>query len=584
MNIAIYARVSSETQAKDGTIQSQLEALREYAQSNNQQVISECVDDGYSGADLNRPGLDQLRDVAADGLIEAVLILAPDRLSRKQANQIILLEEFKKHQVQVVFINQPIGESAEDNLLLQIQGAVSEYERAKIMDRTRRGMLHALRKGQVYAGNTPYGYKYVPKTNTSLGTYAIDEQEAEIVRLVYGLFIKKGLSGAAIARQLTKEEVPTRMGRNKWWSSIIYDILQNESYTGTAYMLKTKGVEPRKHPKLKKYRQRRKSAKVERPKEDWIAVPVPAIIERETWEKAQCMRKRNAKRSPRNNTKNFYMLRGLVICGYCGSMAPGYVSNRHTYYSCGAKRNKNITTQPHDERVAISHKKLDKKVWQGLVHLLDNPERLKEQMERRAERVENTSGTDKAEIAKVEREIKKINLQEKRLLDAYREGVIDLDELKEQKEKISAQMRIADARQRAARRPQESPRAKEITFADLQDLSAEYQRLMKKADKQTKEKLANLLINRVKLFPDKAVVEGIIPVDALSRPLGLRGLFLWGGIFQGKALKLIRIRFCEQFAVVLKARGSEMAWPPASRRTMLRLFCDAMGVSPRRIS
>lgn len=519
MNIAIYARVSSETQTKEGTIQSQLEALREYAKANDQEIIQECVDDGYSGADLNRPGLDQLRDIAGEGLIEAVLILSPDRLSRKQANQIILLEEFKKHQVQVVFINQPIGESAEDNLLLQIQGAVSEYERAKIMDRTRRGMLHALRRGQVYAGNPPYGYKYIPKTNTSLGTYAIDEQEAEVVGLIFDYFIREGLSGAAIVRRLTDDGVPTRMGRNKWWSVTVYGILQNETYTGTAYMLKTKGVEPRKHPKLKKYRQRRKSSKVDRPREDWIGVPVPVIIERELWEKAQRLRKRNAKRSPRNNTKNFYMLRGLVVCGYCGSMAPGYVSNQHTYYSCGAKRNKNITTQPHTERVAVSNKKLDQKVWQGLVHLLDNPERLKEQLERKTEKAGSTKIADKAQTAKIEREVKKIEVQEKRLLDAYREGVIELEELKAQKEKIAAQLRVVNAQQRAARWSQESPRAKEITFADLQDLSAQYQRVMRKADNPTKEKLANLLINRVKLFPDKAVVEGIIPVDALTKPL-----------------------------------------------------------------
>ncbi len=230
------------------------------------------------------------------------------------------------------------------------------------------------------------------------------------------------------------------------------------------------------------------------------------------------MRKHNAKRSPRNNTKNFYMLRGLVVCGYCGSMAPGYVSNQHTYYSCGAKRNKNITTKPHEERVAVSHKKLDEKVWKGLVQLLDNPERLREQMERRTERVSKPSNVDKIQLSKNKGEIKKINNQEKRLLDAYREGVIELDEMKAQKEKIAAQLRIVNAQQRAATKAQESPRAQEITFADLQDLSVEYQRVMRKADKPTKEKLANLLISRVKLFPDKALVEGVIPVDALQTP------------------------------------------------------------------
>ena len=137
MRVAIYARVSSETQAKEGTIHSQLEALREYAKNNNHHVIVECLDDGYSGAELNRPGLDQLRDIISEGLAEAVLVLSPDRLSRKQAHQIILLEEFKKHNVKVIFTSQPSGDTAEDQLLLNIQGAISEYERVKILDRTR---------------------------------------------------------------------------------------------------------------------------------------------------------------------------------------------------------------------------------------------------------------------------------------------------------------------------------------------------------------------------------------------------------------------------------------------------------------
>ena len=139
MNIAIYARVSSETQAKDGTIDSQIEALREYAKIHDLTIIREFLDDGYSGTNLDRPGLDQLRDFTQEGLIEGILILSPDRLSRKQTNQIILMEEFKKRNIQVIFTNQQFGDSPEDQLMLQIQGSLAEYERAKILDRTRRG-------------------------------------------------------------------------------------------------------------------------------------------------------------------------------------------------------------------------------------------------------------------------------------------------------------------------------------------------------------------------------------------------------------------------------------------------------------
>ena len=124
MNIAIYARVSSASQTKDGTIQSQLEVLRDYAKTDNLTILEECIDDGFSGADLNRPGMDHLRDLALEGFITGILVLSPDRLARKQAHQIILMEEFKKREIQVIFSNMQIGDSAEDQLLLQIQGAI----------------------------------------------------------------------------------------------------------------------------------------------------------------------------------------------------------------------------------------------------------------------------------------------------------------------------------------------------------------------------------------------------------------------------------------------------------------------------
>ncbi|MCL5429659.1 MAG: recombinase family protein [Chloroflexi bacterium] len=518
MNIAIYARVSSETQAREGTIQSQLEALREYAKTNNYAVITECLDDGYSGAELNRPGLDQLRDIAAEGLIEALLVLSPDRLSRKQAHQIILLEDFKKQNIQVIFANQPISDSAEDQLLLQIQGAVSEYERTKIIDRTRRGKIHAVKNGQVLAGNPPYGYRYIHKGKDGPGTYVIDDPEAEIVRTIFDWYVNQGLKCSAVARRLEQEAIPSRSKYGKWWSSSVHDILKNETYIGTAYMYKTRSVEPSKHPKLKHYRQRRKSSKADRPREDWIGIPVPPLIDKKTWDKAQKLFKKNATLSVRNNKKNNYLLRSLVVCGLCGSMAPGHVSNHNTYYSCAAKRNKNVTTKPHEERVATRHTNLDEKVWAGLVSLLDDPDKLKEQLDRKVERMKQPITFESSVLPKIEQELQKLSLEDKRLLDAYREGVIELDELREQKAKVSKRLHVLKAKQKAAQNALERPGQQKISYTELVDLSAVYRRAMSKADFATRESIANLIINRVMLYPKKAVVEGIVPVvpDVLS--------------------------------------------------------------------
>jgi site-specific DNA recombinase len=512
MNIAIYARVSSETQAKGGTIQSQLEALREYAKANNFVVIKECLDDGYSGAELNRPGLDQLRDIASEGLIEAVLVLSPDRLSRKQAHQAILLEDFKKQGVKVIFTSQPSGDSAEDQLMLNIQGAISEYERAKILDRTRRGTKHAVKNGQVLGSNPPYGFRFVHKSKEHPAMYEIDEREAETVRTIFDWYVNEGLKCSAVAKRLELEAIPSRSKYGKWWSSTVYTILKNETYTGTAYMYKTRSVEPSKHPKLKHYRQRLKSSKADRPREDWIGVSVTPIIDQKTWDKAQVLLKRNAVLSLRNNKTHHYLLRGLVVCGLCGSMAPGHVSNQNTYYSCAAKRNKNLTTKPHEERVATRHTNLDEKVWAGLVSLLDDPDKLKEQLDRKVERIKQPVTIDGNVLPKIEQELAKLSLEEKRLLDAYREGIIELDELRDQKAKVSKRLHVMKAKQKTAQSALERPGQQKISYTELVDLSAVYRRAMARADFATRESIANLIINRVKLYPEKAVVEGIVPV------------------------------------------------------------------------
>jgi site-specific DNA recombinase len=527
MKIAIYARVSTKGQAKDGTINSQLDALRKYAADHQLIITQECIDNGVSGADLNRPGLDQLRDLALAGEIESVLILSPDRLSRKQAHQIILMEEFKKRDVQVLFTNQQFDDSPEGNLMLQIQGAVSEFERAKIRDRMRRGLKHSVKNGQVIAGNTPYGYKLIRKTESTIARWEINPQEAEIVRLVFDLYVNKGMKGTVIANHLNDKGISPRSGA-KWWGQVIYNILKNEAYLGVAYMYKSKWVKPQKNPKVKKSNLSRNTAKKPTPAEDRIGVPVPKLIDRSIWEAAQELRKKNSYHSRRNNKVNKYLMRGLIVCGECGCMCSGHVSNKKAYYSCGAKRNKNITTTPHDDvRIATRQKPFDEKVWQGLTELLQDPNNLKTEIEKRLPQISTMSKSTRDEQSKIEKELKKLDIQEKRILDAYREEIIDLEELRDQKSKISENRAAMQAQQKAAQSQLEHSGRPEITMAILGDVSTHFERVIAKADFAAREKLVNLLIQSAALYKEKVVVKGKIPVtttDALTKP-ALRQVF-----------------------------------------------------------
>ena len=518
MNIAIYARVSSEKQMKEGTIDSQIEALKDYAKANNLTISHECIDDGVTGTTLTRPGLDYLRDLIAEGLIEGILILSPDRLSRTQAHQILLMDEFKKQNIQVFFTSQQFEDNAEGNLMLQIQAAVSEYERAKILDRTRRGRKYAVKNGQMLGSMAPYGYRFMPKGEGKPARWEIEPREIEIVRLVFDLYVNKRMKGTQIAKHFESEGIQTRSGTTKWWCSVVYRILKSEAYIGNAYMYKNSYIEPLKTPKSKKYRKVKNSAQKARPREEWISIPVMPTIDKDLWNAAQALLKQNAHSARRHNNTNEYLMRGLVVCGLCGCMASGYVSNKSTFYSCGSRRNKNIHSKPHDELIQVHHKPFDSKIWKGLTELLQDPESMQAQLEKRLERKSSAHVPSTTADTKTEKDLEKLDVQEKRVIDAYREGIIDLGELKSQKENIAAKRKTLEAKKKALPRHTESAGQTEITWDMLGDVSARFQRAMTKANFANREKLVNRLVNSVTLYTHKAVVKGNIPVirgDAL---------------------------------------------------------------------
>ena len=239
---AIYARVSSDRQKEEQTIASQTSALRGYAAEHEYVVPDGYLfeDEGWSGATLVRPGLERLRDIAAQGHVEAVLVHSPDRLSRKYAYQVLLLEEFARHGVQVVFLQGPRADTPEDVLLLQFQGMIAEYEKAQISERTRRGKRHRAQAGVVNAlTGAPYGYRYVRKSEGAPARYEIVEREAAVVREVFRRYTEEGDSLKVLARWLTSAEIPTRTGQPGWNTSTVWTMLRNSAYQGLACFQKT---------------------------------------------------------------------------------------------------------------------------------------------------------------------------------------------------------------------------------------------------------------------------------------------------------------------------------------------------------
>jgi site-specific DNA recombinase len=210
---AIYARVSSEQQAQQNTIASQADVLKERVQADGGVLEEELcfLDDGYSGSTLLRPALERLRDVAWSGGFERLYVHSPDRLARKYAYQVLLVEELKRCGVEVVFLNRAVGDSPEDDLLLQMQGMIAEYERAKILERSRRGKRHAARNGSVNVlSGAPYGYRYIGKQEAGgEAYYQVVFEEAKVVQQIFEWIGCERLSIGEVCRRLKSRGIPS---------------------------------------------------------------------------------------------------------------------------------------------------------------------------------------------------------------------------------------------------------------------------------------------------------------------------------------------------------------------------------------
>src|SRR3954462_14273264 len=226
MRAALSARVSTERQERQQTIDSQLAALRAWAEAQGHSLVEQHVfgDEGYSGSRLDRPGLDGLRDAVRDAAIDVVAVLSPDRLARKYAYQVLLLEEFRRAGCEVAFLQRPISDDPNDQLLLQIQGAIAEYERAVLAERFRRGKLQKARAGQVLAGRAPYGYRYIHRREESLGHLVIDEAEADLVRTLYTWLTEEWMTIRQILKRLNFGPWMPRSGRPPWSASPVHPI------------------------------------------------------------------------------------------------------------------------------------------------------------------------------------------------------------------------------------------------------------------------------------------------------------------------------------------------------------------------
>ena len=517
---AIYARVSSDTQREANTIASQTAALIDFARSRNYQVPAEWVfeDAGSSGATLLRPGLEQVRDLAAEGQIQAVLVYSPDRLSRKYAYQILIMEEFARAGVETVFVKAPQTATPEDALLVQFQGMIAEYERAQILERSRRGKRHRARQGQVSVlSGAPYGYRYLRKSDDTAAYYEILAAEAEVVRMVYGCYTARAMSIGAITRLLNQKGVPTRMRTPRWERSTVWAMLRNPAYKGTACFGKTRTALRQRVTRPLRLRggiASRDSAHHETPRSDWIEIAVPAIVDEVIFARAQELLAENKVHAPRRTIEPS-IVQGLVTCSKCG-YALSRTSTRSSartlhYYRCLGSDGWRRLGGPVCDSRPIRQDLLDDVVWTEILRLLEDPKLIQAELDRRLTAA-RTAEPAKQREQTLQRDLTRIRKSMDRLLTAYQEELLSLDELRRRMPELRQRENAIQAELQSIL-DQVNDRAAYLRLAEtLQAFLARLRASAATLDISERQRIVRLLVREILIDNETIIIRHSIPI------------------------------------------------------------------------
>jgi site-specific DNA recombinase len=518
---AIYARVSGARQKEEQTIGSQIVECRQTAEQWGLDVPEGWVfaDEGYSGASLVRPALERLRDLAAQVPVDVVICYSPDRLARKLAYQTLLIDEFNKAGSEVRFVKARKVETPEDEMLLQFQGMMAEYERALIIERTRRGKAFRARAGMVNVlGGAPFGYRYVRRSDLCEARYEIIDDEANIVREMFRRYGEDQVSIAELTRWLTGSNVATRTGKDRWDRSVVWAMLKNPAYAGRAAFLKTGTTDRR--PAINRQARRqgrsvsRHYAKFDRPPQEWITIAVPAIIDDATFEIA-ARRLADNRRFASRNSKEPSLLMGLCACSSCGyayyRTSTRTAKRKIYYYRCLGSDDYRYPHGRVCENKPVRADYLDDVVWNHITGLLANPSLIQAELDRRISELRATNPAT-SERTRLERDLTRTTKAISRLVQGYQEDLLTLDELR-------ARMPDLRAKQASLQASLDTLDAAQIdheTYLKLaQNLEGFLGRLRDNADTATvedRQKVLRSVVKEVLVGPQRVVIRHSIPV------------------------------------------------------------------------
>jgi site-specific DNA recombinase len=525
--VAFYARVSSEAQARDHTIDSQIAALKQRIAADGFQLEPDYgyVDDGCSGTNLQRPALEKLRDTVAAGHVERIYVHAPDRLARSHAHQVLLIEEFRRAGAEMIFLNRSISDTAEDNLLLQVQGIIAEYERSKILERVRRGRLHAARSGSVSAlTGAPFGYRYICRDQGGgVARFEIVEDEADIVRRIFAWVALDRLSLREVCRRLQQMGCRSRRGSTRWNATTIGGMLANPAYIGRAVLGRSRVVPA--EPRLRSMRRNSRAVpsamrRVRGPREEWIEVAVPALVDAALLEAAQAQLDENRKRRRESRRGPRWLLQGLTVCrccgyAYCGKRLPSKHRRQYYYYRCTGADASRFAGAARCGNSPVRADRLDHIVWDRVRALLEDPSRVAAEYRRRLGQASDGAGPPE-QVARLDRQMTALRRGIDRLIDCYAGGFLDKAEFEPRIAGLKQRMSQIREQQEAAIEAANAERELSLVISRLEDFSAKVIQGLDRLDWHGTRQIIHTLVRRIEI--DRDSVEVVFRIPPMGGP------------------------------------------------------------------
>lgn len=516
---ALYARVSTDKQEQEKTIDSQIAEVKERIKSDKNVLGGdlEFQDDGWSGELLARPGLDALRDGIKEKRFEVLYVYDLGRLSRTFLNQLILIEEIKSSGVELISLHDINAETGEQVFAQRVMGVFHDYERVKIGERMRRGKEYKARKGLIVNGPAAYGYDYIPKTKEDEGVWRVNEEEAEVVRKIFHWVADEKLTVRGVIRRLYELGITTKKNKRGaiWGNGPVCRLLRNEAYVGRAYYNKNYAVVP-EHPKNNDhYKKVKKSSRRQRIRDEWIKIPVTPILDESLFNRVQEQLKLNQKFNKRNR-KTKCLLPQKVSC-ICGRQRNIEGVRDHRYYRCTDRIYRfPLPRQCKASGVDAFH--LDSMVWNNVLKLFTNSDLIKDQAKRWTDSQVKQKDYTQDNVISLEKLVKKYDEEEDRYVKAYGSGAITLAKLQE-KTKDVRERRLAIESQIMS--STEAKPKSVVNMAQIDNLPQKFSKMLQLLTFEEKQLFLRDVLERVVVGDGtKVSVKGAIPVESEAQNNG----------------------------------------------------------------